>query len=106
MFVPTNPDFQVKGIAVKLPTQVAPVARARFSEAPRLRLDGAAVLPATSCLLPDHWCYCPHSNNYACCGNDGSGNPLSCFTNGANACECLTGFPKSGQTAAPGQAYP
>jgi hypothetical protein len=101
-----DPDFQVKGIAVKLPTQVAPVARVGFCEAPRLRRDGAAVVPATSCLLPDHWCYCPRSNNYACCGNDGVGNPLGCFTNMNHECECNSGFEPPGQTAARGQAYP
>jgi hypothetical protein len=101
-----NPDFPVKGIAMKLPPQVSPVARANFPAAPRLHPGSASVVAATSCLLPDHWCYWSGSRNYACCGNDSLGNPLGCFTNSAHACECLPTSPASGQTAARGQAYP
>jgi hypothetical protein len=72
-------DFScVKGIAVKLPFQVAAIARAKLRGQPDVFLPDAAVFPAQPsgsgvCNSPDVWCACLPPGLppiYACCATN------------------------------------
>jgi hypothetical protein len=78
---------------VKLPPQIAAVVRVDEQGPLRSLPQSASVLPAqgTRCTGQQSWCYCPTTDNYACCPFI-AGQPGTCSSEVDGTCQCDPGL--------------